>query len=386
MIAILADDLSGAADTAQAFWEHGFAAFIQLHAAVVPTREEPVAVAVDTSSRHLSAGEAAHRVESAVHALRALGASRFYKKIDSTLRGNLGAELQATLKATGASLAVVCPAFPAQGRTVAAGRVRVKGIDLMDTETATVSSSRVLDAIAAQAPSLPVAELAPETPRPAKGIAVVDAQSDADLHAWVRRFGAGPDVLWVGSAGLAAAVAAALSAGQGRPQHDESPARDGQPVLVVVGSANPASLDQIQALRRLSRVSPIGVPAEVVARGELPAWLVAGQVLQVFQNGDDCLLYARGSQSADGGVARWLGTVAATAAERWGRHLRLVLTGGDTARAALEPLGLGTLEVMGAVAAGVPLCESLEGRMRIVTKAGGFGEPDILVRAVQVLR
>src|SRR5581483_782405 len=107
---IIADDLTGACDTGTLFAGGG-----PVPVAVWPrTGGEGDVRVIDTESRPLPAGEAARRVETAVAA--GPRGARFFKKIDSTLRGHVGVEVEALLRATGAAGAVLTPAFPAQGR------------------------------------------------------------------------------------------------------------------------------------------------------------------------------------------------------------------------------------------------------------------------------
>jgi len=164
-LGVIADDLTGAADTALSFWEQGIATSIQLDPmAPVMVADGMFVVAVDTDSRHRAPKEASRRVAQAIHCLRAAGISVYYKKIDSTLRGNIGAEVEAALDAAQASLAIVCPAFPAVGRTVVQGRVLVDGVDLLASGVAAdprnpVPSSRVAEILARQT-DLPIVEFA----------------------------------------------------------------------------------------------------------------------------------------------------------------------------------------------------------------------------------
>src|SRR5256885_589158 len=122
-VTIVADDLAGACDAGTlcagkspvpvAVWPD-------------PAVAAPVSV-VDTESRDLEAAEASRRVRRAIGPGARAGATVWFKKIDSTLRGHAGAELAALLRVTGVASALVCPAFPAQGRTVVDRQLFVNG-------------------------------------------------------------------------------------------------------------------------------------------------------------------------------------------------------------------------------------------------------------------
>ena len=131
---ILADDLSGAADCAVAGVRAGLRSAVMLRADVghpigYPTSAD--VLALDTDTRRANAVDAAATQVAAWHAL-ARPATRLYKKIDSTLRGNVAAEVAALAPLAG--LAIVAPAFPAAGRTTRDGRQWLHGVAVEDTE------------------------------------------------------------------------------------------------------------------------------------------------------------------------------------------------------------------------------------------------------------
>ena len=160
---MVADDLTGACDAGVAF----------APAVVVLRGDVPLAdgdaLIYSTNSRDLEPDVAAARMASLP--ARLFTADVLFKKIDSMLRGNVRAEIEAMLHASGRPYAIVCPAFPEQGRTVVNGVAQPAGVDL-----------RALLA------GLPV-----EIP---------DAVTTADLA----RIAANTGPLLVGSAGLARAV------------------------------------------------------------------------------------------------------------------------------------------------------------------------------------
>src|SRR5215207_2154334 len=113
-VAIIADDLTGAADTGVQLVRFGYRTAVFFRATEV-LADDLDAVAFDTDSRTMPAGFAAKRVLDAAHA--AGGARIVYKKLDSTLRGNVAAELAAALGVLHPDCVIVAPAFPAAGRT-----------------------------------------------------------------------------------------------------------------------------------------------------------------------------------------------------------------------------------------------------------------------------
>src|SRR3954463_919522 len=124
-VAVIADDLTGAADTGIALALAGIPTFVAFGEQIPPADSR--VVAFDTDSRALDAGAAAARAGGVASRARERGVRTIYKKIDSTLRGNVGAENAAIFRAlTGQgqpAVVVACPAFPAMGRTTRDGRV-----------------------------------------------------------------------------------------------------------------------------------------------------------------------------------------------------------------------------------------------------------------------
>jgi len=415
---VIADDLTGAADTALAFWEHGLDADILLgplapRPAALRTVSDARVVAVDTATRSLPPAAAGRAVAATVDALHRGGVTRFYKKIDSTLRGNCGAEIEAMLAACGASVAVVCPAFPAQGRTVVGGRVRVRGQDLMAALIAVdpyggAASSRVAEALGRQT-RLPIAEVRrpDELGQPVRrGIVVVDAATDADLARWVDRVGLDTDVLWVGSAGLAGALARATArrTAPTRRVPVAGAASGGWRPVVVVGSLHAASRGQMAALLTLPRTTLVSCHPAGIVRGQVSIDESVERCVGIVRAGRHCVLSTSASEEtqrelaelgrmdghgpgwAGARIAAWLGAVTAAVLQAERGLERVICTGGDTARAALLHLGAPGLKVVGAVAPGVPIGRTTDSRLYVVTKAGGFGGQDTLARAVTLLQ
>ena len=142
-LGVIADDLTGAGDTGLQFGKRGLRTVVLLDLPAAGGMGGPASglaeadvLVVDTDSRAASTDAAYRRVREAASALLARGVAQLYKKVDSTLRGNVGSEIDALLDETGASAALVAPAFPANGRTVAGGRLLVHGVPLAETDFA----------------------------------------------------------------------------------------------------------------------------------------------------------------------------------------------------------------------------------------------------------
>jgi len=127
-LGVIADDLTGANDTGVQFARHGARTLVPLdwHDLAALGRAADVLV-LNTNSRGLPADVAARRARVAAEALRKARVEAIYKKIDSTCRGNIGAELEAILDVYAVPLTVLAPSFPPAGRAVRDGVLTVKG-------------------------------------------------------------------------------------------------------------------------------------------------------------------------------------------------------------------------------------------------------------------
>ena len=389
LIAVIADDLTGAADTGVQLVHAGYRTAVFFRATEV-LADDLDAVAFDTDSRTMPAGFAAKRVLEVAHLARE--ARVVYKKLDSTLRGNVAAELAAALGGARRGRVVVAPAFPAAGRTTVGGIQSVHGVPVDETEMANDPHTPVREAhvpsLLADAFSsvgaLGAGDLAdPERVRRTLEdyeCVVADADRDADLEALVRAVPDPDRVLWAGSAGLALALGSVYpgpSAGAVGVQR--APVR---PVLVVVGSLSGVAREQVRRL--VEEYGEVGVP---VGGGEPNAVQKAVEAARETLAGGTCAVV----HSPEDRVASSESVLGSLAEVAWrlseeGLFEGLVLTGGATAVGVARRLGDSGIRLEGEVETGVPRGTMIGPRpYPVVTKAGGFGEPDTLVGAVEAL-
>lgn len=135
---IIADDLTGANDTALQFHLEGANTQILLGSVVEPLNIKNTQTwAISTESRNIDPEEAYHRIVDATKMMvEKLNPDYFYKKIDSTIRGNIAVEVLAMLSTLEWDAAIVCPAFPAEGRVTVGGYHLLRGIPVERTEMA----------------------------------------------------------------------------------------------------------------------------------------------------------------------------------------------------------------------------------------------------------
>lgn len=368
-LGIVADDLTGAMDASAPFADRGFATRVLLSNAAARDETDACEVlAIDTHSRDLSPEDAATAVQSA---FARIGSDRLpFKKIDSTLRGNVGAELAAAMQASGRNCALISSAAPAQGRTLHAGHLFVHGQRVGEVSLPQ-ALKRVLRGVSVRLLR------AGETLGEDRCVLVADAESEQDLARIAALGVAGGDkVLLVGSSGLAAALADRMPPGAlpRLPQQYER-------LIFVVGSHNACSASQVRALLANRAVQTVAL----TARGEL----------RVAKNGASpavLVIHVEGLDAPPTLDPRWVvrrlaeATADALAAHA-DAHTALFMTGGDTARAVLSRLQVGEIDVIGSLYPGVVQGRvTLPGRrLGIVTKAGGFGSADLFANVLETL-
>ena len=418
-IGVVADDLTGAMDTAGAFASRGLRSRVLTRQSHSKSPALTVDVlCINTQTRSMVPALARAPVADATKALRSQGFGRIYKKIDSTLRGNVAAECASVIKAADATVAIVCPAFPRMGRTVIRGRLMVHGSPLSrnqggdDSRSVPASDSLVellreegevepgLVAISTvrQGSAAIEAEIRKLIDRGRNAIAV-DAETEDHLASIVAAGrAASTEWLMVGSAGLAYALADDADAAESAPM---SPASGQGPVLIVAGSAHESTRAQLSILERgklvtsvpmsarttlASRESRAAHAAEVVgAVGEL---LRTGRHVALFWSDGSDETGPAGTSAADAAILTSFAGLVVYGALRAARVTGLVVAGGDTAFDVLRSLGASSVDVLGEVDTGVPYGVVNEGIARgitLVTKAGGFGDSLTLARALEFI-
>ena len=137
-LVIIADDLTGALDTGVQFSKKNMSTIVttDLNFNFEDICKEADVVVVDTESRHIPAAEAKERVKSVLSKFNKKEIRFFYKKTDSTLRGNLGSEVEGFMEGLNINEVSFIPAFPSGKRTVKDGVLYVNNVKLAETQFA----------------------------------------------------------------------------------------------------------------------------------------------------------------------------------------------------------------------------------------------------------
>ena len=167
-VTLVADDLTGALDSAASFADSAPASKVPVvwSPSAIPGRNAPLGVSTET--RELSAGAARSGVLDAFAALPEAGLH--FKKIDSLARGNTAVEIAACAESGLFTSLIVAPAFPQQGRCVDGGRIEAGGV-VVDLSKL-LAEAKVTFETCAPGAGIPVRT----------GVALCDAATDADLN------------------------------------------------------------------------------------------------------------------------------------------------------------------------------------------------------------
>ena len=323
---LIADDLTGACDAAGPFAARG------LRTRVFLTGSGAAEVqAYSTGTRDAPPAEICERIAALAACLPVRGARTLFKKIDSTLRGSGEVEIAAALEAFSCDAAVITPAFPAMGRIVEAGVLRV----LHDSDFPPVALAEWLRAPCASIRPGAVAGAVASGAR----LISVDAACDGDLDRIAAEILAlDRRILWAGSAGLASALARTF------PKRTDSSgtgvhSRTG-PLRHRLGPSR-----HCRAAGRPARRAPLAARPSPCRVGSSNPSRCAGRIAEV-------------------------------------RPAALFLSGGDTAAFVCRALGVDAIDLHGEILTGVPRGTlrggDLDG-LPVVTKSGGFGDARALI-------
>ncbi|MGH9584695.1 MAG: four-carbon acid sugar kinase family protein [Bryobacteraceae bacterium] len=356
--ALIADDLTGACDAAIPFTLRGASSIVYLTPDFKCASGHDVA-AISTESRELDISAIDRRIRDAASRLAAFDPEIIFKKIDSTLRGNVGAEIAAALEAFDCEFAIVTPAFPQMGRTIRDGLLHIEGdagwrpIDIAERlrtqglgDCVHIASHAVAGAIE----------------RGHRFISV-ETLCDDDLKAIaLETFRFGRRVLYAGSAGLAAAVAETFF---DNPKQASFYEPTSLPCIFCVGSDHPVMIAQLAALA-------CERSTQCFAAGSTQPPLLAA----CLQAGHHAILAISRTETHCGAIRDLLKPARKFAGA-------ILISGGDTASVACKALGAEAIELEGEIVTGLPwgrLQGGLLEGLPIATKSGGFGASDALIK------
>jgi len=398
---ILADDLSGALEAGASFRARGWRVTLPLRPNLIPPTDEAGELQViSTETRNAHPAVARQIVCRTLLEQQAGGARLWFKKVDSTLRGPIGAELLAMIEVLAPRLLVFCPANPEVGRVVVDGKLLVGGVPLAQTDFRNdpawpATTSDVRELLARQsvphAAALKLAELrnAPDIAfarclaegglggRLQTQIVVTDAENLDDLRAVVAAAErTAPSTVFVGSGALGNVLSERT---RGPFENAEALAMTASLALVLCGSRHPASHRQLDHLAMLGKARVLTLAADESTES------LRDRVIKAFTSSR--VVAVRIPSELPSGVSteppvNRLADVASSLTTPFDVGV-LYLTGGETARSVCGALQGEQLEILRELEPGVVvsrLTGPASGVRVVITKPGGFGGPEAVAR------
>ena len=415
---IVADDLTGANDTALQYFKKGCTTKVIIDCLQDLSDTESVSIwAISTESRNTSKEEAVNRVLIVTEKLKeSLGIDNFYKKIDSTLRGNVGVEIIAMLEATQKDAAIIAPAYIEEGRITVGGYQLLNGVPIERTQCALdpkapIYESYIPDILKKDLNSKfenlidvvglktvtkgagPITLKINELIQKGKKLIVVDAASCVDLEQIALAINkSGHDLLPCGSAGLANAFNKIIDNEEEIKHIKHIPSL---PRVIVSGSATQLSANQIKKLKEEKKelFSVDLTVKDVVCE---PKQELIDLIVQKLSEGIDVVVHSSDinkeilddetcSVLIDEGIAKsefsskitdFLSNLVYEVNLK--SKFILIMIGGETSYKCARKMKSAYLEVLDVILPAIPLCMDMHGKI-IVTKSGNFGDLNTLI-------
>lgn len=410
LLLIIADDFTGALDTGVQFADCGIPTRVVVGDAPRLASCESTVLVVDTETRHLPPEQAFAVVKALTTRAVEAGVRCIYKKTDSALRGNIGAELAALYKASGSCQMPFLPAFPQIGRTTEQGIHYISGVPVTESPFGIdpfepVRHAKVTELLAEQTdlptwnfPALHEGDAVPT----AEGILVFDAKTAADLSSTGKQmFRADTPRIMAGCAGFASFLPGLLGLTDG----GKVPVPHLDPrLLVLCGSVNPITLRQLDNAEQAGFARLRLTPRQKLEPGyweSADGQAALAGIEAMLASNAHCIIETNdvgGNQltaqyAADHGID--LDGIRVGISSSVGHMLgalftspslgTLLLTGGDTLLQCMNCVGVKELEPVCELEKGVVLAKfTYRGCTRyVVTKSGGFGQEELLVKLAE---
>lgn len=372
-------------------------------------------IVVNTESRAVTDKEAQRRIQKVI--INNPDVKQIYKKIDSTLRGNIGTEIATLLDNFKNKVALVVPAYPNMNRTTINGNCYINGIELINTEFASdpktpVYSSNIKDCIEQQTNyscvevnldqvrNYKLKEHIENAINNGKKMIVVDAKTNGDLQCIVEQIlPLQEKLLLVGSAGLIDFLPIIH-----QEKNTTNPRISTHPLLVIAGSMSEKTQQQInytvnqkdnwvifdinitELLPHISLFTLTQLTKKIQSQLDYQKHCIvrtSSNIDDRYKVEDYCKEYNLTREQLGEHICQSLGQLVNRL-----QFKNLFLTGGDVAIAIAKSLGAIGFRIEGQVSPGVPYGQLISNKpikYRVFTKAGGFGSNDIFLKTLEFI-
>jgi len=412
-LCIIADDLTGSTDTGVQFSKYGLRTLVVFdHKSINDININSEIISINGETRNMDAKNAYDRVKEIVKITRTSGFNLFYKKIDSTLRGHPGIEIEAMLDELGFNMAFIVPAFPDNGRIVENGYLYIKKRSSSEKGIQFHPIGYVPDMIKNEI-TRPLAMIHTEEVR--KGTEnlkqKIDELRKAQMQIFLIDAITGSDLDIIASAIKDYADASVIAGSAGLAEHISSmwgfinnPTElyEENPILFLAGTYNPVTAEQIKVLTSQNSSElielysdkiidsdskkEIGRVVDKVRKSLAQNKITIVAIDTLLRNNKESYQLQMDSDEAEK-IASCFGTIAKQlASEQLVKSL--IVTGGDTAAHVFDALGAKGMILENEILPGIPNGKLIGGEfegLQVVTKAGGFGEKNSFIEITKYL-
>lgn len=425
-LAVIADDLTGANDTALQFAKRNIKSSVEINFMQMADVKDKEVIVVDTDSRDLDEDLSYKRVKDICEEMSRYNIKCAYKKIDSTLRGNLGAEIKAVDDVFKPDIVIIAPAYPANQRITIGGYHLLEGKPIELTEIANAPKTPVkksyLPAILQEQVNKDIAVIDFKIIRQGADFTnkkiskfvdqgrrwivcdIIEEENFITLMDAVKEY---KNILWVGSAGLAEYLPYFY---RWSGEKILSMNRRKGSILVCAGSVSHITQNQVRTLLNQRKINLVKINlvkinmvrlledknSELIEKSQIINQLIREQkniLLATAQSDDDIeevVKFGEKYNLSRKEVSEKIATIMAELIKsiEVNSLSGMILTGGDMAVHICRAIGVNSIKIISEIDSGVPLgfieSNKLE-KLFIVTKAGAFGKPDVFIKSIQAI-
>jgi len=422
---LIADDLTGGADAGAQFAKNGLKthliSFQKENAGIDLSKyAQPDVLIVNTDSRGVTPEKASSLIYNLFKTYHQKVFPIIYKKIDSTLRGNIGHEIDAILRGMNGALGFMAPSYPEQNRRLVGGIMIIGEKPLALTEvaqnaTSPIQESHVYKLLQQQSRNSVgwiditlvasgverLKEVVERKQKKGMKIIIFDAVSRQDL-ANVAEVGFSLErkPLFIGSAGLAEEVAKKITPSRVQSREPlKQTEKDFKHILIISGTASSVTHQQLRRIEQ-RKIPAYQLNKTLLVIDDIRAQVERKEISKKISN-----LLSRGMVilkttpemllSEDSKdlpihlkIVKTLADITLQSLELSKvaiRDLALILIGGDTAQSIINVLGNEGIEIEGEILEGVVKGHLIGGKwdgLNIITKAGAFGKENALEKII----
>ncbi len=427
LVGIIADDLTGANDTALQFKKCNAKTKILLDYSIPPENDLSTEIwAISTESRNISAEQAEARVLETIENLnKNLNLEYFYKKIDSTLRGNIARETLTMVKTLNYDAAIIIPAFPSEGRITVGGYHLSKGTPIGRTEMARDPHSPITESYV---PSLfknqlkedeqnmvgliglktimngagPILIKINELIKEGKKLIIADSASAVDIEQVVLAINkSNYKILPAGTAATGSILAKLWLPEDDITEKNEQIIMPQMPNLIISGSATQINSNQIEQLDKtydFDNIHTLPLTVEMVLNGinddfvnDIVSQLSSGDTVVIHSSkllenfdgfSDDSLRGELSRANLASKITDYLAELTKAITDKI--KVLLITLGGETSYKCCNAISAKELIMKDEVAPAIALCVDYKNQW-IITKSGNLGNPKTLIEILKYI-